>query len=487
VSFWRAVGAGVIAVAVAASGCTAILGVSELVGVDAGGRDGADDHITSRGDASTKADGTTDHASPPACGSTNCTGCCDSSGKCVASPASEMLCGFGGNSCATCSSDAPCTNGICFGCSPPTVILGSDLGDTSLESFPSALAAGATTVLVGASGTEEGAGSAYIYVKSGTSWTFSTPLMPTIPTTTPATVLTNFGATAAMSGSTAMVGGQLNDESAVFVFNEVGTNWFNGQVIMAPVSDAGYGPPPALAMDGTTAIVGDSYAATVYVSSGSKWTVQARLVPGESGPDLYAGIAVAISGDTALVGVSSTTTDGNTARWADVFFRSGTTWTQQGSLAPAGLEANNAPHFNFSIAISGDTAILAANAGAWVYVRSGTSWTQAPLSGDAGLNDAAVNLAASPSDNAFGSALATTPGGLLAGDGFGYSGGRAFLFGLSSAGWRQYDLATFDAGPGGPLNYGQSVARSGTVAVVGAPGVTTFVSEGAALIYNCSP
>src|SRR5208283_2323849 len=98
--------------------------------------------------------------------------------------------------------------------------------------------------------------------------------------------------------------------------------------------------------------------------------------------------------------------------WADVFVRTGTTWTQQGpSLAPASLQGNNAPRFEFSVGISHDTAVLATGQGAYVYLRTGTTWTQqTPTFGDGGVN------VVPPSDNAFGASVSLTSGAMLVGD-----------------------------------------------------------------------
>jgi len=121
----------------------------------------------------------------------------------------------------------------------------------------------------------------------------------------------------------------------------------------------------------------------------------------------YFGHAVAISGDTAVVGAyqedsSATGVNGNqtdnTATNAGavyVFVRNGTAWTQQAYLKASNTDAFDA--FGTSVAISGDTIVVGApwedssatgvngnqsdnslsQAGAaYVFVRSGTTWTQ---------------------------------------------------------------------------------------------------------------
>jgi hypothetical protein len=68
------------------------------------------------------------------------------------------------------------------------------------------------------------------------------------------------------------------------------------------------------------------------------------------------GYSVAISGDTAVVGAVSDDVGGNAYQGsAYVFVRSGTTWSQQAKLTAAGGAAWD--QFGISVAISGDTAV----------------------------------------------------------------------------------------------------------------------------------
>ncbi len=119
----------------------------------------------------------------------------------------------------------------------------------------------------------------------------------------------------------------------------------------------------ALSTNGDTALVGapqDEYsgAAYVFTRSGSTWTEQAKLTPaGEKGASIGFGAAVALSADgsTALVGAP-----GYNARLgaAWVFTRSGTAWSEQQQLAGGGAETEG--QFGTSLALSadGNTALI---------------------------------------------------------------------------------------------------------------------------------
>ncbi len=119
----------------------------------------------------------------------------------------------------------------------------------------------------------------------------------------------------------------------------------------------------ALSTNGNTALVGapqDEYsgAAYVFTRSGSTWSEQAKLTPaGEKGASIGFGASVALSADgsTALVGAP-----GYGARlgaaWA--FTRSGTAWSEQQKLTGGGPESEG--QFGTSLALSadGNTALV---------------------------------------------------------------------------------------------------------------------------------
>jgi len=68
------------------------------------------------------------------------------------------------------------------------------------------------------------------------------------------------------------------------------------------------------------------------------------------------GYSVALSGDTALIGAQGDDDMGSSSGSAYVFTRSGSTWTQQAKLTAADGAANDA--FGYSVALSGDTALV---------------------------------------------------------------------------------------------------------------------------------
>ncbi|PYS67626.1 MAG: hypothetical protein DMF69_22485, partial [Acidobacteria bacterium] len=146
----------------------------------------------------------------------------------------------------------------------------------------------------------------------------------------------------------------------------------------------------AVAISGNTAVVGayhDSFLngtpglAYVFIRTGKTWTEQSRLRTDEVGTQGGKfGWSVAISGNTVVVGASYMDIDVGTGvsqaqGAAYVFVRTGTIWEHQSTLTTDDVFPGS--YFGYSVAISGDTVVVgSARDAAYVFVRSGTRWSQ---------------------------------------------------------------------------------------------------------------
>jgi len=96
------------------------------------------------------------------------------------------------------------------------------------------------------------------------------------------------------------------------------------------------------------------------------------------------GFAVAVYGDTAVVGDPYNDLDGAFAGAAWVFVRSGTSWVEQARLVPSDVAAGDV--FGWSVDIYDDYVVVGApwatgagsvkSGAAWVFKRDGTTWTE---------------------------------------------------------------------------------------------------------------
>jgi len=370
--------------------------------------------------------------------------------------------------------------------------------------FGVSVALSGDTALVGAYGDDVGAnsnqGSAYVFTRSGTTWTQQGKL-----TASDGAADDLFGYSVALSGDTALVGAVLDDvgvnidQGSAYVFTRSGTTWTQqGKLTASDGTDEdrfGY----SVALSGDTALVGawrddvganyDQGSAYVFTRSGTTWTPQGKLTAsdGEAG-DIF-GNSVALSGDTALVGAEYDHVGANSDQGSVyVFTRSGTTWTQQGKLTASDGAAGD--YFGISVALSGDTALVGAyldNVGAnmwqgsaYVFTRSGTTWTQ---QGKLTASDGAA-------EDRFGISVALSGDTALVGAylddvGANIYQGSAYVFTRSGATWTQQGKLTASDGAADEL-FGVSVALSGDTALVGADSDTVGANsdQGSAYFYD---
>jgi len=240
------------------------------------------------------------------------------------------------------------------------------------------------------------AGAAYVFVRSGATWTWQRTL-----TADDGAASDWFGWSVALSGDTALVSAPWHATAggtaagAAYVFVRSGITWTQQQEVIADDGAALDHFGNSAALSGETALVGaplhdkvggaDAGAAYAFVRSGTTWSQQQKLSATDGAADDQFGNSVALSGETALAGAPNHAVAGKAgAGAAYVFVRSGTAWTKQKMLSAA--DANGDDVFGTSVALDGDTALVGApshdiagkdSAGAsYVFARSGTTWSQ---------------------------------------------------------------------------------------------------------------
>ncbi len=229
----------------------------------------------------------------------------------------------------------------------------------------------------------------------------------------------------------------------------------------------------------------DAGAAYVFRFNGNEWAQEAKLTASDGALGESFGSSVAISGNYAVVGATIGRTPGtqNTGA-AYVFYYDGANWTQQAKLTAS--DPANGNSFGCSVTIDGDLIVVGswgndsagADAGsAYVFERSGTTWSEQTKLIPAGLI----------SYDYFGSSVAIDGSYLVVGawgsDGVENFSGAAYVFYYNGSSWGQQSRLTAADGVTDQL-YGQSVAISGSRVVIGAPGDDESSSDsGAAYAY----
>ena len=270
------------------------------------------------------------------------------------------------------------------------------------DEFGWAVAIDGDTIVAGADADDVFAntdqGSAYVFTRSGTTWTEQAHLFANDGSGTDRDF---FGVAVAVKGDTAIVGAYLDDflshvnQGSAYVFVRSGTTWTLQQHLLAGDGAAVDEFGSSVALDADTAVVGawsktigsnvQQGSAYIFVRSGTNWTQQTKLTSSDGLAQDFFGVSVGISGDTAIVGADLHDVAGKADQGAGyVFIRFGTIWTQQQELTASDGTAGDG--FAHSVAISGDTAVAGAvmhdvaaaidQGSAYVFARSGTTWTQ---------------------------------------------------------------------------------------------------------------
>lgn len=235
--------------------------------------------------------------------------------------------------------------------------------------------------------------SAYVYVRTGSTWAleqeFTSPLG--------AIYEQDFGWAADISGDGNYI--IISDRQAqspyyggqAWVWSRSGSTWTLEATLTQPSGANNYGMDAKINQDGTYAVVGDwthgSDAGRVHVwkRTGTSWAVEAILTSSDLATGDRFGEFVDINGAGDYIAVAATYDDdaGTTSGSVYVFSRSGSTWTQQAKLVPAG-RAN--PHrWGKHVSIDGSGTFIVSyildNGGtnvndAIVFTRSGSSWSE---------------------------------------------------------------------------------------------------------------
>lgn len=226
--------------------------------------------------------------------------------------------------------------------------------------FGADVAIAGDTAVVGAflkEGAFPGQGAAYVFVRSGATWTFQQKLTASDPSFN-----AGFGVSVSIVGDTIAVGahGDHDARGAVYVFRRTGTTWSEVVKLHAPDGTANSFFGYATSLAGSTLAVGapttnavdfNSGAVYIFVEGVGGWAFQQKLVPAGAAANTSVGLSVALSGERLVSGSGG-------AR-ADVFERTGTSWTERLPLPPP---PGGSDGLGLRVALSGPIAI----AGAWI-------------------------------------------------------------------------------------------------------------------------
>ena len=381
-----------------------------------------------------------------------------------------------------------------------SILRASDAQASDRFGDATAISGDGTYAIVGAYGEDQeggGAGAAYIFERSGSTWTEIEKL-----TASDAQAGDGFGRSLSINsdGTYAIVGAPDEDTGggnagAAYIFTRSGSTWTEQQKILSSDIQATdqLGVSVSMSSDGTYAIVGatgedggsgdpisDAGAAYVFTRSGSTWTEQAILRASDAQATDRFGNSVSINSDGSyiIVGSSLEDTGGSAAGAAYIFTRSGSTWTQQQKIQSSDIQAGDSFGHSVSMNQDGTYVIVAARVesgvlptagAAYIYTRSGSTWTQQQKIQSSDIQAAdqfgyLVSISGDGSHVVVSTVLEDGgPGDPLA------AAGAAYIFSRSGSTWTEIrKLTSSDLQYNDRFGGGLSISSDGSYVIVGA-------------------
>lgn len=250
-----------------------------------------------------------------------------------------------------------------------------------------------------------GSGSAYIFRRSGTSWTQEAKLLAD-----DAGPGDRVGVSVAIDGDAVLAGAPYTTQAgfntgAAYVFRHSGAAWAQERKLEAPTLRAGAFFGSAVALEGDLAAVGalgesqagfGSGAVYLFRHSQPAWAHEATLTALDAASEDALGSSVSISAGVVLAGAYLGPGPAGPNQGAAYLFRgSAGLWSQDAKLLPPEGADNDA--FGWSVCLDGDAAIVGAYTGggidegiAYLFRRNGPTWNPTatlrpsdPAAGDA--------------------------------------------------------------------------------------------------------
>jgi FG-GAP repeat len=205
------------------------------------------------------------------------------------------------------------------------------LEGTADDSLGTSVAISGDTVIVGAPGINGDIGGAFVYVRSGTTWTRQAKL-----TATGASVGDYVGVTVALRGNTALIGAPAYSGRtfpAVYVFQRSGSSWVEKKKLVNSDGVAGDEFGGSLALFGNAILIGSEQhrvganfgQGRVYIYSGSAWDTESTIDSPAGIPSGHFGASIAVDGNRLVVGEAGQNS-------AHLFYSDHGIWSLQSSL-----------------------------------------------------------------------------------------------------------------------------------------------------------
>jgi hypothetical protein len=295
-----------------------------------------------------------------------------------------------------------------------------------------------------------------------------------------------FGRSVAISGDRAIVGAPMDDDpftdsGSAYIFLLDGGQWQQQVKLTAGSINQGANFGQSVAIAGDFALVGAPFdnrvepsagAVHVYKFDGIQWLEHSQIVAGDAAASDYFGWSVALSGNTAIIGASDDDDFGARSGSAYIFRYDGSDWIQTQKLLAADGTFND--KFGYAVAISGDTVIVGAYQDSDLFFSGGSAYVFRYDLVSGWIQEAKLVAPDGAEGNEFGATVGISGDTAVVGSWPHDHGGikdigAGYVYRYDGLGWPfQTELLASD----GTINdyFGYSVAADGDTIVVGATG-----------------
>jgi len=172
-------------------------------------------------------------------------------------------------------------------------------------------------------------GAAYVFTRSGTVWIEEQKLIPL-----GYVYLAGFGQSVSIDGDYTVIGAPYDQTNgyyigSAYIFKRSGTTWTRQAKLIASDGEEMEEFGNSVSIDGESVIVGSidknldyTGAAYYFKRSGTTWTEKAKLLPSDGEPYHYFGCSVSIDGDYTIIGAFDDDDNGEEAGAAYIFVTS---------------------------------------------------------------------------------------------------------------------------------------------------------------------
>jgi VCBS repeat-containing protein len=348
------------------------------------------------------------------------------------------------------------------------------------DQFGISVAISGNTVVVGSWGEDAGA------TASGTAYVFNATtgaIIRTLANPSPA-LEEGFGVSVAVSGNTAVVGALRGHQA--FVFNTT-TGAITATLNNPTPSSGDYYSGAPVAVSGNIVVLGSPYSQSggqAHVFSATTGARVATLInPSPAAADLF-GHSVAVSGTRIVIGAHGDNSSGGGAFSGQAYVYDTSSETPVATLANPTPATNE--YFGFSVAVSGDIAVVGAHFDDMETAVSGRAYVFNAATGS--LSRALDNPKPPATSDQYGVAIGLSGNTLVVGayleDTTNFDVGRAYVYNAATG---ALTATLSKPAANGNERFGTSVAVAGNLVVVGAPlDDAGAVDSGSAYVFNAT-